>query len=126
MTKVLETLEFAIQLAKDTLYEAEKARDLFLQPILDILGAVGGGISEVYQSKDWKNVHVLEITREGSHRGCSWSKNYSFPIEIFESDNPIEAAKKFVEQKTQEKASEERARKKAELVRLARELGENP
>jgi hypothetical protein len=113
----LSDLMAAVDSAKEELDSAERARDEFLQPILVILGATGGGISHV---SDYMG--SLSVTREGSTRGCSWRDDYDFPTSIFEADDPIAAAKDFVEKKKQEEARKVRTAKVAELNRLQKEL----
>lgn len=116
MSKLSDVLE-AVQLAKEAVSEAENARDAFLEPILAVLGATGGGIDHASDYMD-----ELSITRVGSSRGCSWSDDYSFPTSIFEADDPLVAAKIFVEKKKQDAALSKRAQKTAEMLRLQKEL----
>ncbi len=117
MTNTLKDLMYKVQEAEDALDEAKSGRDAFLEPILAVLGAKGGGISECYTTVD-----MLSINRSGSCRGCPWDDHYSFPLSIFQADDPIAAANAYVGLKAKQKADSERAQKLAELHRLQKEL----
>ena len=112
-----------VSVAKEKVERAESERNAFLEPILAVLGATGGGIEYVGMSVDGPTGIMLEVTRVGSTRGCSWSDDYTFPYSIFTADDPIAAAKEFVTKKKEAEEATKRASKLAELERLHRELG---
>jgi hypothetical protein len=114
LSKVLN----GVSVAKEELEEAERKRDQFLEPILTILGATGGGIDSVYQHDE-----ILFVNRTGSCRGCRWDDDYEFPMSIFTADDPIAAAHKYVIEKKAAEAEAEKQRKLAEIQRLQKELG---
>ena len=115
--KLFEVLG-AVETAKEDLRQMEDERDKFLQPILVVLGATGGGID--YASVSDGELHV---TRVGSTRGCGWSDDYTFPASIFTAEDPIAEAHKYVAQKKEAEAEAKRRSKMAELQRLQKERG---
>jgi hypothetical protein len=114
----LEELLINVEIAKGKVDEAEGELSFFLEPILTVLKATGGGISSVTTSGD-----NLYIERTGSCRGCRWDDDYKFPLAIFESENPIEAAKKYMDAQQQAYEKAEHQKKLNELKRLQEELG---
>lgn len=114
----LRALINAVDEAKEALSTAEDARDRFLDPILVILGATGGGISRCVPSGG--NLH---IGRTGSHRGYRWDDDYVFPIDIFTSQDPLKAARDYTTTKASEKEEASRKEKLATIQKLQRELG---
>ena len=103
--------------AKDQLSQAENDRDAFLEPILAILGATGDYISHCSRERE-----ILHITRSGSIRGCAWDDNYTFPLDIFNSNDPIKAASEYVAAQDQAKKSAEHKAKLDKIKRLQIEL----
>lgn len=108
-----------IEQAKDILESVEAERDEFLQPILVVLGATGGGIDHVLISGEF-----LHVTRIGSSRGCSWRDDHKFPISIFTAIDPITEAKKYVDCEKELKLKSERQNKLKQIQQLQNELGE--
>ena len=117
MNKLKQLLQ-TISSASQALAEAESARNSFLEPILHVLQATGGYISEcsIYHDE-------LYITRTGSTRGCSWNDDYKFPMTIFEHETPLVAAAEWVAAK--KKAAEEATKREklAIIRRLQDECG---
>ena len=111
--------------AEDKVVIAKSKRDAFLEPILTVLGATGGGIDSVHLSEynEQGQPTLFDVTRVGSTRGCSWADDYSFPATIFTSADPIAAAKQYVAALAQRKADAEKAEKMAQFEKLQQELG---
>ena len=103
--------------AKDELNTAEEARDCFLEPILQALGATGGGIDGCVVEGN-----KVYITRTGSTRGCSWNDDYTFPLDIFNSENPLLAAEEYATRSKKAQQENDRLAKKASIERLQKEL----
>ena len=113
----LEDLMNAVGEAKKRLGKAEASRDTFLDPILVALGAKGGGIS---RCSTWGE--ELHVTRSGSCRGYRWDEDYTFPLAIFTSEDPLIAAVAYNSKQKQAKDKAERAEKLATVKRLSEEL----
>lgn len=115
----LENLMSSVYEASEKLSDAESARDSFLEPILQALGATGGDISRCSV-----NGGELYIERTGSCRGCRWDDDYRFPLHIFTCEDPLKAAADYVVAKKKAKENEDRRAKLATVKRLQKELRE--
>lgn len=117
MKDALKNLINSIDEAKEKLSEAEDARDSFLEPILVVLEATGGGVSHCSIEQD-----RLHIVRTGSCRGSRWDDSYTFPLAIFTCEDPLTAAAEYVAAKKKAEDDTERRNKLATVRRLQKEL----
>lgn len=106
----LKPLMASVEEARERLSAAENERDLFLEPILQVLGAKGGRISRCHASDK-----EMYITRSGSCRGSGWDDDYTFPLSIFDCDDPLKAAREFV---LAQKAAQEKTDRREKLKTL--------
>lgn len=113
----IETLLNNIAIAKDALEEEETKRDEFLEPILTILKATGDGISSCSLGSGG-----VYISRTGSCRGYRWDDDYTFPISIFSANDPISAAKDYMDQQKKKEEQNIRREKLSTIKRLQKEL----
>jgi len=118
MNSIFQDLMSSINKASENLSQAERARDRFLEPILEALGATVGSIA--YCCVDGEN---LEITRTGSLRGYLWDKDYSFPLAIFTCEDPLTAAAEYATTKKKAKEDEDRESELAAIKTLEGEIG---
>jgi hypothetical protein len=99
--------------AEDLLNRMICRRNDFIIPILKVLGATGRNIDRV--RIEGGNV---DITRSGTN----WEKDYSFPLSIFISNDPIKAANLYMERQELAKKKAEYEAKLAQLKKLQDEL----
>lgn len=108
----------AISEAESNLSEARSALSDHLRDIIKELGEeLWGTIISTYMYKDY-----LEVTTEWSARNCTNHSDYRIPKSVIESDDPVEAAKKWKLNEERKKEAQDRARMEAEFQRLKTQL----